>query len=121
MGIKSYRWVELVAKLNFRYYLVSISGRYYIIDYANPSDIKDYFIGIFPERVEKYQIYDVNTDYKNFLVNKKVAFIFKNFYNFIFILFSSYLNFSQKYKYCILNKIAFNIRIFLSFYFIEHI
>lgn len=47
MGIKSYRRVELVAKLNFRYYLVSISGRYYIIDYANPSDIKDYFIGIF--------------------------------------------------------------------------
>lgn len=71
MGIKSYRRVELVAKLNFRYYLVSISGRYYIIDYANPSDIKDYFIGIFPERVEKYQIYDVTAAYKNFLVNKK--------------------------------------------------
>lgn len=51
MGIKSYRRVELVAKLNFRYYLVSISGRYYIIDYANPSDIKDYFIGIFPKNI----------------------------------------------------------------------
>ncbi|EPW74044.1 hypothetical protein SAG0141_05060 [Streptococcus agalactiae MRI Z1-023] len=71
MGIKSYRRVELVAKLNFRYYLVSISGRYYIIDYANPSDIKDYFIGIFPERVEKYQIYDVTADYKTFFSKQK--------------------------------------------------
>lgn len=54
MGIKSYRWVEFVVKFNFRYYLVSISGCYYIIDYVNFSDIKDYFIGIFLERVEKY-------------------------------------------------------------------
>ncbi|HFZ9916782.1 TPA: hypothetical protein ACGMFC_001179 [Streptococcus agalactiae] len=61
--------VEKITKLNSRYYLVSICGRYYILDYANPKNYKDYLVGLFPERLNSYDIFDV-TDDKNIFLKK---------------------------------------------------
>ncbi|HFV2956970.1 TPA: hypothetical protein ACGPL9_001602 [Streptococcus agalactiae] len=64
--------VEKITKLNSRYYLVSICGRYYILDYANPKNYKDYLVGLFPERLNSYDIFDVTDDKNIFLKKGKI-------------------------------------------------
>ncbi|CNE80304.1 hypothetical protein [Streptococcus agalactiae] len=64
--------VEKITKLNSRYYLVSICGRYYILDYANPKNYKDYLVGLFPERLNSYDIFDVTDDKNIFLKKEKI-------------------------------------------------
>lgn len=54
---------RLVGWLNFRYYVIELHNRTYIIDYANPRDIRNYFPGFFPKHNRQYMIYDI-TDTK---------------------------------------------------------
>lgn len=51
--------VDKVRRINIRYYLIKVHGKYYIIDYSNPKDIKSYFPGLFPETLTEWKIYDV--------------------------------------------------------------
>lgn len=55
---------KLVGWLNFRYYVIELHNRFYIIDYANPRDIRNYFSGFFPKHNRQYTIYDI-TDSKD--------------------------------------------------------
>ncbi|HFU3705521.1 hypothetical protein ACS60C_11155 [Streptococcus suis] len=50
---------KLVGWLNFRYYVIELHNRFYIIDYANPRDIRNYFSGFFPKHNRQYTIYDI--------------------------------------------------------------
>ncbi|HFI0037187.1 TPA: hypothetical protein ACGOWL_000311 [Streptococcus suis] len=50
---------KLVGWLNFRYYVIELHNRFYIIDYANPRDIRNYFSGFFPKYNRQYTIYDI--------------------------------------------------------------
>lgn len=87
MERKNFNRVEIINKINFRYFLVSIASRYYIVDYADPGNFKDYFVGLYPERVKEYKIYDVTEDYKQFIsFQKKSVLSIKNF-TIIFILY----------------------------------
>jgi hypothetical protein len=49
--------IDDVKRINIRYYLIKIDGKSYIIDYANPKDIRTYFSSLFP--YDKWKIYDV--------------------------------------------------------------
>lgn len=50
---------QLVGWLNFRYYVIELHNHFYIIDYANPRDIRNYFPGFFPKHNRQYTIYDI--------------------------------------------------------------
>lgn len=62
---------KLVGWLNFRYYVIELHKRFYIIDYANPRDIRNYFSGFFPKHNRQYTIYDI-TDSKEHYVIKSL-------------------------------------------------
>jgi hypothetical protein len=51
--------IEDVKRINIRYYLIKIQGKSYIIDYANPKDIRNYFFELFPVMNNMWEIYDV--------------------------------------------------------------
>ncbi len=46
---------KLVGWLNFRYYVIELHNRFYIIDYANPRDIRNYFSGFFQSIIDSTQ------------------------------------------------------------------
>lgn len=50
---------RLVGWLNFRYYVIELHNRFYIIDYANPRDFRNYFPSFFPKHNRQYTIYDI--------------------------------------------------------------
>ncbi|MCK1165782.1 hypothetical protein MX081_03190 [Streptococcus uberis] len=111
MERKNFNRVEIINKINFRYFLVSIASRYYIVDYADPGNFKDYFVGLYPERVQEYKVYDVTEDYKQFIsFQKKICFVYKKFHNHIYYIHVTCNAFSKKNKFSIYNKISLYIK-----------
>jgi len=53
-----------IKKINIRYYLIKIEDKSYIIDFANPRNIKTYFPLLFPLSNHQWALYDV-TNSKN--------------------------------------------------------
>jgi len=51
--------IDSVEKINVRYYLIKIEDKSYIIDYANPKNIKNYFSVVFLKNHSQWRIYDV--------------------------------------------------------------
>jgi hypothetical protein len=54
--------IDDVKRINIRYYLIKIDGKSYIIDYANPKDLKTYFPIAFPRMNQEWRIYDVTSN-----------------------------------------------------------
>lgn len=59
---------KLVGWLNFRYYVIELHNRFYIIDYANPRDIRNYFPGFFPKHNRQYTIYDITDTRDQYII-----------------------------------------------------
>ena len=57
---------RLIGWINFRYYVIEMHHRVYIIDYANPGDIRDYFPGFFPKHNRQYTAYDITDSRDNY-------------------------------------------------------
>lgn len=120
MEVRDLKRVELVNKISIRYYLVSINGKYYIIDYADINNFKDYFIGFFPERIRSYDIYDVSKDYKKFLSNGKFKFFsIKTFTVFFILYLINIMIFPQKLNLAFLTKSTFILNNIILFYFLS--
>jgi uncharacterized membrane protein (TIGR01218 family) len=51
--------IEDVKRINIRYYLIEVHGKWYIIDFSNPRDMRNYFQPFFPALNHKWAIYDV--------------------------------------------------------------
>jgi hypothetical protein len=51
-----------VKRINIRYYLIKIEDKSYIIDFANPKDLRHYFFIYFPKSYSEFKIYDVSGD-----------------------------------------------------------
>jgi ABC-2 type transport system permease protein len=54
--------VESAQRIDVRYWLIQVHGKYYVIDYSNPRDIRNYFPIIFPKLNTEWKIYDVTKD-----------------------------------------------------------
>ncbi|EGP5266626.1 TPA: hypothetical protein ACHU7D_001362 [Enterococcus faecium] len=52
--------VEKADRIDIRYWLIEIQGKKFIIDYSNPSDLRNYFSGLFPELNTEWKIYDIS-------------------------------------------------------------
>ena len=93
--------VSNAERIDSRYYLIEIGGRYFIIDYSNPKDFRNYLVPFYPEIMTEWTIYDVTGDEKKFEKSRMWSFfeIFKKFSILLFIfflinslLFPAYLN-----------------------------
>ncbi|OFI50248.1 hypothetical protein BG261_09005 [Floricoccus tropicus] len=51
--------IQSVKRINTRYYLFELHGRYYIADYSNPKDLRQYIPGMFQELQDHTTVYDV--------------------------------------------------------------
>lgn len=56
--------VEKAIRIDVRYYLVKVNNSWYIIDYSNPKNIRNYFPGLFPKVLTEWKIYHIS-DEKN--------------------------------------------------------
>ncbi|HHS2882329.1 TPA: hypothetical protein ACTEK4_001913, partial [Streptococcus agalactiae] len=56
--------LEKICRISIRYYLIRINKEYYIIDYSNPKNVKNYFTAYFSNNY--WEVYNVTTDYKKF-------------------------------------------------------
>ncbi|EPU21731.1 hypothetical protein SAG0135_04100 [Streptococcus agalactiae LMG 14609] len=56
--------LEKICRISIRYYLIRINKEYYIIDYSNPKNVKNYFTTYFSNNY--WEVYNVTTDYKKF-------------------------------------------------------
>jgi len=66
--------IKNVRKINIRYYMITINNNAYIIDFANPKDLRNYFSWIFLDTNKKWNIYNVtgyesNYDVKDMTVS----------------------------------------------------
>ena len=50
---------RVVGRLDNRYYLIEVHNRFYVIDYFNPRDVRNYLWGFFTKHFLSYNIYDV--------------------------------------------------------------
>lgn len=50
--------IEIIKRMSVRYYKIKVGEKFYIMDYSNPKDIKNYFSGLFPNVYTKWKIYD---------------------------------------------------------------
>ncbi|ESR08714.1 hypothetical protein IUSA1_11015, partial [Streptococcus iniae IUSA1] len=94
--------VEKICRINIRYYLIRVDRKYYIIDYSDPKNFKNYFLAYFPEVSNAWDIYDVTVDKDKFkkqsLDIKKIEKIFVCLllgYLFNMVLFPQQFNLSQ--------------------------
>lgn len=71
--------VNWFGRIDARYYLIEMGGRYYIVNYSNPRDWRHYFIYFFPRLISQWDIYDVTGDERRFKV--------KHFWYYLFILY----------------------------------
>ena len=51
--------IEEAERIDIRYYKIKIRGKYFIVDYSNPRDIRNYFPGLFPEVTSKWNLIPV--------------------------------------------------------------
>ncbi|OFI46003.1 hypothetical protein BG262_05830 [Floricoccus penangensis] len=58
--------IQSVKRINIRYYLFELHGRYYIADYSNPKDLRQYIAGMFQELQDYTTIYDVTGHEKEY-------------------------------------------------------
>lgn len=55
--------VEKIGRLDLRYYLIKVHNRYYVIDYFNPRDFRNFL----PKKVYEWKIYDVTDNYQDYV------------------------------------------------------
>lgn len=53
--------IEEAERIDLRYYKIKVHGKYYIIDYSNPRDIRNYFPGLFPEVTRSWKLFPVES------------------------------------------------------------
>lgn len=73
---------KLIGMIDFRYYVIEVHNKYYIIDYANPKDIRTYFSGLFPKYNTDYKIYDITETRSQYKI-KDIPWYFKELYSII--------------------------------------
>lgn len=94
--------LEVIKRIDVRYYKIKINGKMYVIDYSNPKDIRTFFPGLFTDSNNQWKIYDSpNSDtprkiYKN-NIRWSVIFFVLYLVNVIF--------FPKRYN---LNEISYN-------------
>ncbi|HEN5849700.1 TPA: hypothetical protein U6609_001980, partial [Streptococcus agalactiae] len=104
--------LEKICRISIRYYLIRINKEYYIIDYSNPKNVKNYFTAYFSNNY--WEVYNVTTDYKKFkkqnfdlhqLEKYFITIMFIYMLNMIF--FPKVLNLSQLTRSSIIDEIPF--------------
>ncbi|MEY8462308.1 hypothetical protein [Streptococcus merionis] len=73
-------------RIDSRFYLVEINERFYLIDYSNPKDFRNYLVPFFPEIISSWTAYDVTQDKESF-TEGKIWRKFKYFKQMIFCFF----------------------------------
>lgn len=51
-------------RIDARYWLINLKGKFYVVDYCNPRDIRNYFPLLFKENSKEWLMYDVS-DFKS--------------------------------------------------------
>lgn len=62
--------IETAQRIDIRYYLIKVHEKYYVIDYSNPRNIKNYFPGLFKETISQWKIYDVTNIKEDIKIKK---------------------------------------------------
>lgn len=52
--------IEEYQRLDIRYYYVKINGQYFLMDYSNPKDIRNYVPGLFKKELSEWLLYPVD-------------------------------------------------------------
>lgn len=73
-------------RIDSRFYLVEINERFYLIDYSNPKDFRNYLVPFFPETVSSWIAYDV-TEEKDIFTESEIWKWFEKFKQMIFYFF----------------------------------
>lgn len=73
-------------RVDSRFYLVEINKRFYLIDYSDPKDFRNYLVPFFPETISTWSAYDVTQD-KEVFTEGKIWTIFEKFKQMIFWFF----------------------------------
>ncbi|MGT2820239.1 hypothetical protein [Streptococcus intermedius] len=59
--------VEKICRLDVRYYLIKVHNRYYVIDYSNPRNFRNYLLYFYPKELQEWKIYDVTDHYLEYI------------------------------------------------------
>ncbi|WP_228064005.1 hypothetical protein [Streptococcus acidominimus] len=91
--------------MNYRYYVIELRHRVYIIDYANPKDIRSYFLGFFPKYNRQYTVYDITATQEQYAIRPLPWWqsYFRQFTEWWFVVgfddgSSNYISYSSKIK-----------------------
>lgn len=57
-------------RVDSRFYMVEINKKFYLIDYSNPKDFRNYLVPFFPETISSWTAYDVTQDKELFMESK---------------------------------------------------
>ena len=57
--------IQAIGQIDTRYYLVRIHNQEYILDYANPRDVRTYLSGLFPKFNTEYSLYGFDDKLKD--------------------------------------------------------
>lgn len=94
--------LEVIRRIDIRYYEIKIDGKMYVIDYSNPKEIRNFFPGLYTDSNNEWKIYESPNSH----IPKK---IYKNNIRWSVIFFVLYLGnvmfFPKKYN---LNEISYN-------------
>ncbi len=79
--------VEKINRIDARYYLIRINKNFYVVDYSDPKDFRNwFFVTLFPKNLREFDAYDVTGDEEQFIVDNlwKYQKIFGKFFAFFF-------------------------------------
>jgi hypothetical protein len=83
--------IKDVKRINVRYYLIQIDNKSYIIDYANPKDLRTYFSWIFIASNNQWKIYDVTGKERDYSVKSSGPYQNRFLTVFVFLLMICYI------------------------------
>lgn len=100
--------VEKICRINIRYYLIRVDRKYYVIDYSDPKNFKNYFLALFPEELSSWDVYDVTEIKDNYRVKKQRSFKIDKIYTILLLFYLPHVMlFPDKFNIGIITKDLF--------------
>lgn len=100
--------VEKICRINIRYYLIRVDRKYYVIDYSDPKNFKNYFLALFPEELSSWDVYDVTEIKDNYWVKKQRSFKIDKIYTILLLFYLPHVMlFPDKFNIGIITKDLF--------------
>lgn len=83
--------VEKVRKIDERYYLIKLNRKYFVVDFANPRDVRYYFPLHIPKIAHEWTAYDVTGEEEKYPTKSKPFIFRKKFVNIFALVYGLYV------------------------------